>query len=95
MVGRHVVAKTQQAGHEVVVLSPSSGVYVRGGEGLADARQGADVVIDVTNPKSIEQRPATEFWTKIAGALQCTGAEQGVRHIVTLSIVGSIRRRSA
>jgi uncharacterized protein YbjT (DUF2867 family) len=88
-VGRHVVAQAQKAGHEVAVLSPSAGVDVRGGEGLAEALEGADVVVDVTNPKTIEQGPATEFWTEVATALQHAGGEQGVAHIVTLSIVGA------
>lgn len=86
--GRHVVAHARKTGHEVIVLSPSSGVDVRSGEGLAGALNGADVIIDVTNPPTIEQGPATEFFAEVAGALQRTGAEQGVRHIVTLSIVG-------
>jgi uncharacterized protein YbjT (DUF2867 family) len=87
-VGKHVVAQAEKAGHEVVVMSRSRGVDVRSGEGLADALAGADVVIDVTHPDTIGQGAATQFWTDVAGALQHTGAEQGVRHIVTLSIVG-------
>jgi uncharacterized protein YbjT (DUF2867 family) len=87
-VGRHVVAHAQNAGHDVVVLSRSRGVDVRSGEGLADALHGADAVIDVTHPDTIEQGAATEFWTDVAGSLQRTGAELGAEHIVTLSIVG-------
>ena len=71
---RHVVAHAQKAGHDVVVLSRSHGVDVRSGEGLADALKGADVVIDVTHPDTIEQRAATGFWTDVAGALQRIGA---------------------
>jgi hypothetical protein len=63
-------------------------VDVRRGEGLAGALKGADAVIDVTHPDTIEQRVAAEFWAAVAGALQRAGDEQGVRHIVTLSIVG-------
>lgn len=87
-VGRHVVEHAQHAGHQVAVLSRSRGVDVRGGEGLAGALDGADAVIDVTHPGTIEQGSATKFWADVAGALQHTGADQGVRHIVTLSIVG-------
>ena len=87
-VGRHVVEHAQQAGHQVAVLSRSRGVDVRTGEGLADALESADAVIDVTHPDTIEQAAATGFWTDVAGALQHTGAGRGVRHIVTLSIVG-------
>jgi hypothetical protein len=60
-----------------VALSRSRGVDVRSGEGLVDALNGADAVIDVTHPDTIEQGAATEFWTDVAGALQRTGAEQG------------------
>jgi uncharacterized protein YbjT (DUF2867 family) len=87
-VGRHVVARAQEAGHEVAVLSRSRGVDVRSGDRLASALDGASVVIDVTHPDTIEQEAATSFWTDAARALQRAGAEQDVRHIVTLSIVG-------
>ena len=52
-----------------MVLSRSRGMDVRSGEGLADALNGADAVIDVTHPDTIEQGAATEFWTDVAGAL--------------------------
>jgi uncharacterized protein YbjT (DUF2867 family) len=87
-VGRHVVAHAQKTGHEVAALSRSQGVDVRSGEGLAEGLKGADVVIDVTHPDTLEQGAATDFWADVAGARQWSGAEQGVRHIVTLSIVG-------
>jgi len=87
-VGHHVVEHAQRAGHDVVVLSRSRGVDVRTGAGLADALNGADVVVDVTHPDTIEKEQATRFCPDVAGALQRTGAEQGVRNIVTLSIVG-------
>jgi uncharacterized protein YbjT (DUF2867 family) len=88
MVGHHVTAAAQQAGHEVVVLSRSRGVDMLSGDGLADALTGVDVVIDTANPDTVEEGPATEFFTDEATALQRTGSDAGVRHIVTLSIVG-------
>lgn len=88
LVGRHVVARAEEAGHEVAVLSRSRGVNLRTGEGLAAALEGVAVVIDVTNSGTTEQGPATEFFTAVAGGLQRAGAERGVGHIVTLSIVG-------
>lgn len=87
-VGRHVTAHAKQAGHEAIVLSRSRGINLRTNEGLFQALKGIDVVIDVSNPDTIEQAPATEFFTQVAGALQHVGAEQGLKHIVTLSIVG-------
>jgi uncharacterized protein YbjT (DUF2867 family) len=46
------------------------------------------VNIDATNAGTIEQAPATEFFTTSTGNLQRVGAERGVRHLVVLSIVG-------
>ena len=88
LVGRHVVEHAERAGHDAVALSRSSGVDVRRGEGLADALAGVDVVVDVTNAGTTEQEPATAFFTEAATTLQRVGAERGVGHIVTLSIVG-------
>lgn len=87
-VGRHVVDKAQEAGHEVVVLSRSQGVDVAGGAGLDEALSGVDAVIDVTNPDTIDREGASRFFTTVASGLQRAGAQAGVRHIVTLSIVG-------
>lgn len=88
MVGRHVVEHARRAGHDIVILSRSEGVDVRSGAGLPDALKGVDTIIDVTNAGTTEQGPATEFFTQEADTLQRVGAEQGVGHIVTLSIVG-------
>jgi uncharacterized protein YbjT (DUF2867 family) len=87
-VGRHVAEQARERGHEVVVLSRSHGVDVRSGQGLAEALEGTDVVIDTAHPDTIEQGPAAEFFTEVAGVLQRACAGQGVGHIVTLSIVG-------
>ena len=45
------------SGHEVVAASPSNGVNSLTGEGLAEALTGAQVVIDVTNSPSFEDKP--------------------------------------
>lgn len=87
-VGRHVMESAQRRGHDAVALSRSHGVDVVSGEGLSAAMADAEVVIDVLNAGSFEEGPATEFFTAAAGNLQHIGAEQGVRHVVTLSIVG-------
>ena len=88
-VGRYVVDSARKAGHEVVVLSRSRGVDVAaGGPDLDQALADVDAVIDVTQPDTIEREAASRFFTEVAGALQRAGARAGVRHIVTLSIVG-------
>ena len=87
-VGRHVVECAKGAGHEVVGLSRSQGIDVRTGKGLARALSGVDMVIDVTNAPTTERKSATAFFTETAHMLQRIGAEQGVRHLIALSIVG-------
>jgi len=88
VVGRYVVRAARDAGHDVVVLARSEGVDTRTGEGLAHTLDGVETVIDATNAGTTEQAPATEFFTTSTANLQRVGAEQGVRHLVVLSIVG-------
>jgi nucleoside-diphosphate-sugar epimerase len=57
LVGSKLVTKLSADGHEVVAASPSSGVNTLTGEGLAEALQGASVVVDLSNS------PSLEVWT--------------------------------
>jgi uncharacterized protein YbjT (DUF2867 family) len=88
LVGRYVVEGAERAGHEVVVLSRSRGVDLVEGSGMDGALEGVDVVVDVTNAGTTEQDPATAFFKAVAANLQHAAAGQGVRHVITLSIVG-------
>lgn len=49
LIGSKVCKNLQDLGHEVISASPSTGINVITGEGLADALKGADVVVDVAN----------------------------------------------
>lgn len=88
VVGRHVVEAARTAGHEVLVLARSAGVDVQTGEGLAAALVGVQAVVDTTNPGTIDEAVATEFFVSSSATLQRVGAEAGVEHLVVLSIVG-------
>lgn len=72
----------------MVALARSAGVDLSTAAGLPQALEGVDVVIDAANAATIEEGPATEFFTTVAQNLQRAGAERGVARIVTLSIVG-------
>ena len=89
--GRHAVELLAEAGHEVIAISRSEGVDLITGEGLAEALDGVDAVIDVATGPSPEEGPATEFFTTAAGNLQRLGAEAGVGRIVVASIIGADR----
>jgi len=88
VVGRYVVEAASAAGHDTVVLARSEGVDTFSGDGLAQALDGVEAVIDATNAGTIEETAATEFFTTSTANLQRVGAEQGTRHLVVLSIVG-------
>jgi uncharacterized protein YbjT (DUF2867 family) len=88
LVGRYVVDVARSRGHEVAVLSRSNGVDLRFGGGLQAALDGADAIIDVTNPSASDRPAAAAFFTEIAARLQTAGAEAHVQRIITLSIVG-------
>ncbi|MFG2881877.1 SDR family oxidoreductase [Streptomyces sp. NPDC048297] len=88
LIGSQVVALLRDRGHEVVPASPSKGIDALTGEGLADALKGADVVVDVSNSPSFDTEPALDFFTRSAQHLFAAEKEAGVRHHVTLSIVG-------
>jgi uncharacterized protein YbjT (DUF2867 family) len=87
-VGHHVVDVLRERGHEVAPMSRSTGVDVITGEGLAEALEGVEVVIDTATGPSPEQQAATEFFTTAAGNLHEAGERAGVGRMVVVSIIG-------
>ena len=91
LVGSQVVSKLGEHGHEAVAASPDTGVNTLTGEGLAEALEGADVVIDVSNSPSFEDAAVLEFFTTATGNLLAAEKAAGVGHHVALSVVGTER----
>src|SRR5436190_2066230 len=91
LIGSKVVTNLRQRGHEVVAASPSTGVNTLTGEGLAEALAGAQVVVDVANSPSFEDKPALEFFETSGRNLLAAEKSAGVRHHVALSVVGTDR----
>jgi uncharacterized protein YbjT (DUF2867 family) len=81
----------RQGGHEVVAASPNTGVNTITGEGLKEAMAGTQVVIDLANSPSFEDRAVLEFFETSGRNLLAAEAAAGVRHHVALSIVGTDR----
>src|SRR5207253_10877254 len=86
LIGSKVVNNLRQQGHEVVAASPSSGVNALTGEGLAEALKGAQVVVDVANSPSFEDKAVLEFFETAGRNLLAAEAAAGVGHHVALSV---------
>ncbi|HTI16517.1 MAG TPA: SDR family oxidoreductase [Trinickia sp.] len=88
LIGSKTVRILRQGNHEVVAASPKSGVNSITGEGLQQAMAGAQVVIDLANSPSFEDKAVLEFFETSGRNLLAAEAAAGVRHHVALSIVG-------
>jgi uncharacterized protein YbjT (DUF2867 family) len=88
LIGSKTVAILRQRGHEVVAASPQSGVNTITGEGLKDVLAGTQVVIDLANSPSFEDKAVLEFFETSERNLLPSEASAGVQHHVALSIVG-------
>lgn len=91
LIGSKLVKNLRERGHDVLAASPSTGVNSITREGLAQAMDGADIVVDVANAPSWEDQAVLEFFETSSRNLLAAEAAAGVRHHVALSIVGSER----
>ncbi|NYH14231.1 SDR family oxidoreductase [Paraburkholderia bryophila] len=88
LIGSKTVAILRQGCHEVVAASPRSGINSITGEGLKEAMVGAQVVIDLANSPSFEDKAVLDFFETSGRNLLMAEGAAGVRHHVALSIVG-------
>jgi uncharacterized protein YbjT (DUF2867 family) len=91
LIGTKLVNMLRQHGHEVVAASPASGVNTITGEGLGEALAGAQIVVDVANSPSFEDKAVLEFFETSGRNLVAAEATAGVGHHVALSVVGADR----
>ena len=91
LIGSKTATILRQGGHEVVAASPKTGVNSITGEGLKEAMAGTQVVIDLANSPSLEDKAVLEFFEISGRNLLAAEAAAGVRHHVALSIVGADR----
>jgi uncharacterized protein YbjT (DUF2867 family) len=91
LIGAKLVSRLRERGHEVVAASRSSGVDTLTGEGLADALAGAQVVVDVANSPSFEDKAVLEFFETAGRNILAAEARARVGHHVALSVVGTER----
>jgi uncharacterized protein YbjT (DUF2867 family) len=88
LVGSQLVRRLNDSGHQIVEVSQNSRADVFTGEGLDDALDGADAVIDVINSATPED-PAEAFFKQTSTNLTAAAIAAGVGHLVVLSIDGA------
>src|SRR5437867_1509893 len=91
LIGSKVVNLLRAGGHEVVAASPSHGIDSITGKGLTEALTAAQVVVDVTNAPSWEDKAVLEFFETSTRNVLTAEEKKGVGHHIALSIVGCDR----
>jgi uncharacterized protein YbjT (DUF2867 family) len=94
-VGRHVVDALTTAGHDVVILTRSTGVDLMKGDGLVDVLFGVDAVVDVTSIGTSDGATSLRFFRTVTTNLLAAEEVAGVPHHLALSIVGAARIAAA
>src|SRR5438034_9041435 len=87
LIGSKLVEILDEAGHEPLAASPDTGVDAISGEGLAEAFEGAEVVVDVANAPVWDDAAVLNFFQTATRNVLAAEAAAGVSHHVALSIV--------
>ena len=93
LIGTKVVKNLRDKGYEVVAASPSKGINSVTGEGLAEALVGAQVVVDVANAPSWEDKAVLEFFETSGRNLPRRGSRG--RRLTSRGAVGGRHRPPA
>jgi uncharacterized protein YbjT (DUF2867 family) len=91
LIGKQLVSRLRQQGHEAIAASPASGVNTITREGLAEAVSDVQVVVDVANSPSFEDKAVLEFFERSGRNLLAAEAAAGVGHHLALSVIGADR----
>ncbi len=91
LIGSKLVEKLRKDGHDPLAASPDTGVNALTGEGLAEALEGAQVVVDVANAPAWDDAAVLDFFQTATRNLLGAETTAGVGHHVALSVVGADR----
>jgi uncharacterized protein YbjT (DUF2867 family) len=91
LIGSKLVEKLREAGHDPVAAAPDTGVNTITGDGLAEALEGSQVVVDVSNAPAMDDAAVMEFFQTSARNLLEAEVAAGAKHHVLLSVVGADR----
>jgi predicted dinucleotide-binding enzyme len=89
LIGSKLVSNLRQRGTKSVAASPPSGVNTITGEGLAAALAGAQVVVDVANSPSFEDKAALDFFETSAATFS---PQKHLRRRASHCVIGRRRR---
>ncbi|MGD9880823.1 MAG: SDR family oxidoreductase [Reyranella sp.] len=95
LIGSKVVEKLKSKGHDAIAAAPNTGVNTITGEGLPEALHGAQIVVDVSNSPSFEDKAAMDFFQTSSKNLAAAETAAGVKHHVALSVVGTDRLQTS
>jgi len=95
LIGSKLVGKLREDGHEPLAASPDTGVNTLTGDGLAEALEGAQVVVDVANAPVWEDEAVMEFFQTSSRNILAAETAAGVGHHVALSVVGAERLKDS
>ena len=91
LIGSKVVKKLRADGHDALAASPGTGVDIITGKGLAEALQGTQVVVDVSNAPDWDDAAVMDFFQTSARNIRAAEVAAGTGHHVALSVVGTDR----
>jgi uncharacterized protein YbjT (DUF2867 family) len=91
LIGSRLVDTLREDGHESVAAALETGVNLLTGEGLSEALDGAQVVVDVANAPNWDDAAVLDFFETSSHKLLEAETAAGVGHHVTLSVVGADR----
>ncbi|HEY1368937.1 MAG TPA: SDR family oxidoreductase [Gaiellaceae bacterium] len=91
LIGSKLVQRLREDGHEPLAAAPDTGVNTLTGEGLDEALEGAQVVVDVANAPDWGDAAVLDFFKTSARNVLAAEAAAGVKHHVALSVVGADR----
>jgi uncharacterized protein YbjT (DUF2867 family) len=91
LIGSKLVEKLRADGHEPLAAAPETGVNTLTGEGVAEALEGAAVVVDVANAPVWDDAAVLDFFQTTSRNVLAAEVAAGVKHHVILSVVGADR----